>query len=103
RAVAEVLGDGVTIYLFDLGDGQVFWHGIMSDDTVDATQWPNSCFELIKVPGNQELFGPFCEGERLVPRESLENVDLGDLLQTGVIGRSLDALVRSLTQDETAA
>ena len=39
--------DGLWTARSALGDGRVFWHGIMSEENVDAAQWPNGCFELL--------------------------------------------------------
>jgi hypothetical protein len=94
RAVVAVDCYEAMIYLFDLGDGRTFWHGVMPDDRVDPAQWPNKCFEVVHVPGSKESFGPFCEGEALEPRERLEYMDLGDLPESGVIDRSLEEFLR---------
>ena len=93
-SVVEVVSDLVTVYLFDLGDGRTFWHGVMAGDEVDAARWPSRRFELVQVPGSPEVFGPFCEGERLPPRETLERLDLAALPESGVIDRPVDDFLR---------
>jgi hypothetical protein len=95
-AVVEALGDLVTVYFFDLGDGRTFWHGLTEGGGVDPARWPNRCFELLQVPGSREVFGPFCQGEWLPPRETLEGLDLGELPESGVIDCPLDDFVREL-------
>jgi hypothetical protein len=95
--VVEILCDEVNLYLYDLEDGRFF-----VADAWDASRgrrprkgWPNSCFELIKVPGADEEFGPFCFGKKLVPIEYLDfrEVDLDKLAgESRIYEGSLDAL-----------
>ena len=107
EAVVELICDGVTIYLFDIGDQRMFWHGIENGDATDGQRWPNSCFEIVQVPASAELFGPFCEGRRLELREQVDRVVL-DLPDDGIVEMSLDGFLREVqnrrakkgTQDE---
>lgn len=102
RVALVIFGD-VVVYLFDLGDGRMFWHGLESGEAIDPQLWPNSCFEFIRAPDCDELFGPFCEGIKLELSDELDGID-GidlDLSDSGIINRSLNdflADVRSRKQ-----
>jgi hypothetical protein len=79
--VVEILGDEVDLYLFEL-EGRRYFVGdkwtLHSPRQGRGAKWPNSCFELIRIPGSIEEFGPFCYGRKIEPFESLDfrDVDL---------------------------
>lgn len=70
--VIQVLGDEVALYLYDLEDGRFFlaYLGALSGQR-EPEDWPNSCFELVKIQGWNE-FGPICYGRKIEPIEFLD-------------------------------
>jgi hypothetical protein len=76
-AVVQVIYDEGTICLFDVGQCQTYWidpHCMTPGRPPKG--WPNSKFEVIEVPGWNGEVGPFCDGKRLRPRETIEFCDL---------------------------
>ncbi len=102
--VVEIVCDEINLYLYNLGDGRWF----VADDW-DSSRgrrrrqgWPNSRFELIKVAGRDEEFGPFCEGRKLEPVESLDagELDLDQLpTESRLYAGPLDSLRRRAAPD----
>jgi hypothetical protein len=100
--VVSVSHDEGTIYLFATGPKQCFWFEPPKQPSKD---WPNSSFEIVRVPGWRDDLGPFCRGKKLQPRASLEfrevfgeDFDPETIPEDGVIEHSLDeflAITRS--------
>lgn len=77
EAVVQVTHDEGTICLFDVGQSQTYW--IDPDCMIPGRppkDWPNRKFEVVEVPGWKEEVGPFSEGKRLRPRQTVEFRDL---------------------------
>jgi hypothetical protein len=101
RTVVQIGCDLIDMFLFDLEDGRYF---IAEESESPSRDWPNSSFELLTIPGNNEEFGPFCDGEKIEPEEYLKftDVDLEKLNGESRIFRgSLDSL--RLTEKEEPA
>jgi len=92
--VVSVSHDEGTIYLFATGPKQCFWFEPTKQPSKD---WPNSSFEIVRLPAWRDDLGPFCRGKKLQPRASLEfrevfgeNFDGETIPEDGVIESSLD-------------
>jgi hypothetical protein len=97
--VVSVSHDDGTIYLFATGPHQCFWF----EPAVRPKDWPNSCFEVIRIPTWKDDLGPFCRGKKLRPRTSLEfrevfgdDFDPETIPEGGLIDRSLDEFLASV-------
>jgi hypothetical protein len=88
--VVEVPHDMGTVYLFEVSGGRWFW----IDPERPCEKWPNSSFEVVRVPSCEFEFGPFCFGKRLKPADTLEfmEFDFDQLPLNGVYEGSLDSL-----------
>jgi hypothetical protein len=97
--VVQVTHKEGTICLFDVGQSQTYWidpycmiPGHPSKD------WPNRKFEVVEIPGWKEEVGPFCDGKRLRPRETVEFRDLFEHYdfeppEDGLIHQALDSFL----------
>ena len=98
-AVVQVTYDEGTIYLFDVGQSQTYWiDPYCMIPGRPPTDWPNRKFEVVLVPGWKEEIGPFCEGKRLRPQQTLEFQDLFEHYEfeppeDGLIGQALDTFI----------
>lgn len=98
-AVVQVTYDEGTICLFDVGQSKTYWidpHFMTPGRS--PKDWPNRKFEVIEVPGWKEEVGPFCDGELLRPRETVEFRDLFEHYNfeppaDGLIPKALDAFI----------
>ena len=100
--VVELMHDEGTICLFDLGDNRTYWidpYSGMIPGRPPAQTWPNSKFEVVKLPGWKEELGPFCYGEPFRPRETLEFRDYFeefdfDVPGDGLIDKGVDTFLQ---------
>jgi len=89
--VVAVYGDDCELYVFDVGNNQLYWSSV----TAPKSKWPNSSFEVVQIPGFDDVLPPTCHGTKLKP---LAEVDIREI---GVIAipeqnpseGSLDALL----------
>jgi hypothetical protein len=98
-AVVQVMHDEGTICLFDVGQSQTYWMDpYCMIPGRPPKNWPSRKFEVAEVPGWTEEVGPFSEGKRLRPRETVEFRDLFEHYDfeppaDGLIHQSLDAFI----------
>ena len=95
--VVEIFHDEGCIYLFATGDSRSYW----IDPQRPGKNWPNTKFEIVRVPGLGEDLGPFCHGQFLKPRKQLEfrdyfeEFDFDTLPADGVIACSVDSFLET--------
>jgi len=99
--VVQITGDESTVCLFDVGENLTYWiDPYFMLPGRPPKEWPNSRFEVVRIPGWEEELGPFCDGERLRPLEVTESRDccfqeVFEVPKDGLIRQSLDAFLRT--------
>jgi hypothetical protein len=105
QGVVEVMHDEGVDCLFDLEGKRTYWFhaiGLMPGRREAGDDWPNSRFEIVELPGWQQEqdFGPFCYGEQLRPRETVEfrdyfaEYDFDKVAADGLIDKPVDVFLR---------
>lgn len=95
--VVEILAPEGNFYLFSTGESECVW---VQPEKL-CKDWPNSSFAMIKVPGIDREFGPFCDGARLAPKKRVrfdtyfEEFDFDLLPEDGVIAQSASAFLQA--------
>jgi hypothetical protein len=89
--VLPVCGDDVTLWAYDVGGNRIYW----SSAPGSRSDWPNSSFEVVQVPGFEDALPPRCHGETLAPFATVDfrEVEAEKIPLRGVTSGSLDDLV----------
>jgi hypothetical protein len=72
--VIAIYGDDCELYLFDVGDNQLYWSSVGQP----KSKWPNSSFEIVQVSGFDDVLPPACRGTKLNPVAEIEFRELGE-------------------------
>jgi hypothetical protein len=101
KNVVQIDSDEGAFYLFSTGPNQTYW----SDLDGPPDSWPNSKFDVFRIPGFERDLGPLCHGELIEPRRSVlfrdyfGHFDFEQLPKDGLIMDAPDAfLARSQAQ-----
>ncbi len=92
--VVEVCTDEASCFVYDIGDGKLYrtWA------TGPKAKWPNDVFEIVQIPGFEDVFPPSCLGAKLTPIASIEfqpSFFTDGMPDEAVTDGNLDALVES--------
>jgi hypothetical protein len=95
--VVEIESPEGNFYLFSTDENECVW--VQPEQA--CQDWPNSSFEMVKMPGLDREFRPFCDGALLKPKKRVrfstyfEHFDFDQLPEDGVIAQSAEAFLQA--------
>ena len=101
--VVQIDHDEGSFYLYSIDPNTAFWTSVEGPENL----WPNTDFDVFRIPGLDEEIGPICRGERVKPRSIVEfsayfeHFDFEKLPADGVINSSIDSFLKNVAASAT--
>lgn len=95
--VVKIAYDEGSFCLYAIDPNTAFWTSVEGPEKL----WPNTEFEVFRIPGLDDEIGPICHGKALKPRsivefrDYFEHFDFEKLPDDGVINTSIDSFLKS--------